>query len=86
MFCNCMIKSSFQNVIFLWFLTTEPACKFTCEKHISQLALAVGKAAVVAALTVQVMKSNPAEIMSQWGNDHNSSRRTALYETNEKIC
>lgn len=80
----CWYHFSYSCQIIIW-VTLESARQLTSEKHVSEFALAVGKAAVVAALTVQVVESNPAEVMCQGGNDHDSWRSAALQQTNEEI-
>lgn len=47
------------------FCTSESTCQLSGKQHVCQLALAVCQSAVVASLAVEVVETDPAEIVRQ---------------------
>jgi len=46
-------------------LALQPPCQLPGEEHVSQFAVTVGEAAIVALLTVEIMEADSASMMSQ---------------------
>lgn len=65
--------------------TSQPARQLAGEQHVGQFALAVGEAAVVAALAVQVVEADPAEVMSQRRHHHHPGRSAALQLADQEV-
>lgn len=49
-------------------LALQPPCQLPGEEHISQFAVTVGEATIVALLTMEVMETDSANVMSQRGH------------------
>ncbi|KAA8581840.1 hypothetical protein FQN60_008580 [Etheostoma spectabile] len=59
-------------------------CKLSGKEHIGQFALAVSQSTVVAPLAVEVMETNPAEVVSQRRDHHDPGRRAALQQPDQQ--
>lgn len=65
--------------------TVESASQLSGKQHVGQFALAVSQPAVVAALAVEVVESDPAEVVRQRGDDHNAGRCAALQQPDQQV-
>lgn len=65
--------------------TLESPCQLSGKQHVGQFALAVCQPAVVAALTVEVVETDPAEVVCQRRDHHHAGRRAALQQPNQEV-
>lgn len=65
--------------------TLEPPRQLPGKQHIGQFALAVGQAAVVAALAVEVVESYPTKVVRQGRHHHHAGRRAALQQPDQEV-
>lgn len=72
----------------LWVVlcTFEAARQLSGKQHVGQFALAVGQPTVVAPLAVEVVETDPAEVVGQGGDHHDPGRPAALQEPDEEVC
>lgn len=70
---------------FFFFFTFEPTRQLSGKQHVGQLALTVRQPAVVAALAVEVVEADPAEVVGQGRDHHDPGRPAALQEPDEEV-
>lgn len=71
--------------MYVFQLTLEPPRQLPGKQHIGQFALAVGQAAVVASLAVEVVESYPTKVVRQGRHHHHSGGRTALQKPDQEV-
>lgn len=79
------VSTVFCVVFFFFFFTFEPTRQLSGKQHVGQLALTVRQPAVVAALAVEVVEADPAEVVGQGRDHHDPGRPAALQEPNEEV-
>lgn len=71
--------------VWFFFFTFEPTRQLSGKQHVGQLALTVRQPAVVAALAVEVVEADPAEVVGQGRDHHDPGRPAALQEPDEEV-
>lgn len=65
--------------------TLEPPRQLPGKQHVGQFALAVGQAAVVASLAVEVVEAYPTKVVRQGRYHHHAGGRAALQQPDEEV-